>query len=138
MPKLVVENPVTKQVNTYLIVCDSDIPELLGEDIDTVAISLSSLKKAAKSIQHCPVGGMRSYQQLMEDLSIAQDSIQVLEINLRDGNQDYEMFAKHLSFLRNKFDKMSFRERWRYLFRGYREYLREIEMGFYDEQRNRQ
>lgn len=122
MPKLVVENTVTK----YLIVCDGDIPELLGEDIDTVAISLSSLKKAAKSIQHCPVGGMRSYQQLMEDLSIAQDSIQVLENNLRNEKQVHGVLINRFWFLWNRFGDMTFWERLRYLYHGYEKFVIDV------------
>ena len=130
MPKLIVENAITKQVNTYLIVCDRDIPEILGENMSTVAISLSSLKKAAKSIQHCPVGDMQSYQQLMEDLSIAQDSIQVLEINLRD-----EAILNRFWFLRNRFEGMSFWDRLRYLFHGYEQFIIDAEDEFFDREK---
>ena len=136
MPKLVTENPITKQIHTYLIVCDEDISELLGEDINTVAISLSSLKKAAKSIQNLPVGDIISYQQLMEDLSVANNTIQNLDLIHGKTSEDYYKYVRHLSSYRNRIEKLSFWNRCSYLFHGYKQFIIDIENEFFEQEKS--
>ena len=69
---------------------------------------------------------MRSYQQLMEDLSIAQDSIQVLENNLRNEKQVHGVLINRFWFLWNRFGDMPFWERLRYLYHGYEKFVIDV------------
>ena len=124
MPKLVVENSVTKKVNTYLIVCDSDLPEILGEDIDTVAFHHSAILKSAKSIKHLPVGEMQSYQELMEELSFAKSYINsILECDLKSLRMQLDDTESALKTIELQLKRFPWWKRIQLVFTGYEIFL---------------